>query len=128
MNFCSFFYEIFSVPKHSSDQSHHLNCPQNRICSSIFNFSKNRKQKSIFLSLFKSNFDIQMQFLNFFFFLIVKSNFSIYIKIISKENIYLSFSTNSCRGLRKIFWIEKYIVSWSHFFDSFIQKQRIRCK
>ena len=27
MNFCSFFYEIFSVPKHTSDQSHHLNYP-----------------------------------------------------------------------------------------------------
>ena len=25
MNFCSFFHEIFFAPKHSSDQSHHLN-------------------------------------------------------------------------------------------------------
>ena len=117
MNFCSVFLRNFSAPKHSSDKSYHLNYPLKRICSSIFNFSKIENKN-------------QMQFLNFVFFLIIKSSFSIYIKIISKQKYLfgLFFSTNSCRGLSKIFWIEKDIVSWSHFFDSFTQKQCIRCK
>ena len=67
-----------------------------------------------------------------FYFLIVKLNFSICIKTISKHNIYFRlrvfFSTSSCRGLHKVFWIEEDIVSCFHFFDLFIQEQCIRCK
>ena len=132
MNFCWFLYESFSVPKHFSYQSHHLNYPWKTNYLIYFHFFKKQRIKLKFWFLFKLNFEIQMQLLNFVFFSIVKMNFSICIKVIFKHNIYfrlrLFFSSNSCRGLRKVFWIEKDIVSCFQFVDLFIQEQCIRGK
>ena len=52
----------------------------------------------------------------------------VFISKIYPNKIFISaiFPTNIRRGLSKIFWIERDIVSRFHFFDSFIQKQCIR--
>ena len=45
-----------------------------------------------------------------FFFLIVKSNFSIYIKIISKQNIYLGYFSN-----QELYRFEEDLLDWERY-------------
>ena len=116
MNFVFIFFESFSLPKCLTNQSSHLNYTKKpQIFSSIFDFFKNRKEIPKFdfsfnqILKFKSNFWIS------FFFLIVKLNFRIFIKIISKSDIYfrprLFFQLIAVKvwardfGLRKILWV-----------------------
>ena len=59
-----------------------------------FQYFKKWEIKLKFWFLFKSHFEIQMQFLNFIFFFTCKLAFIIYIKVMTKHNIYLGYFFN----------------------------------
>ena len=137
MNFVVCFLRDFFFAESFSDQLIHLSFPWKKESFHEFSIFWNIENKSRISNqiLIKSNFIQILKFkCNFwisFFFLTVKFNFQICIKIISKNDIFfrprLLFSTNCWKGLSKEFWIEKVIVSCFYFFDSFIQQQWIRC-